>query len=239
MDSDGLSPPSVVHHESGHAVFDEGVGTNACLGTGCTEGVVEHWGLDEGFAMVVQQEVGGGYISPPAGGTVEAIMEGCDIKAAPKGGQKCAHALGRLLVDTFDEYAAKLQEDGMSEKAARAKALAVYTAAVTDFENQDNSSRATFLEYMVNLVIQVATDPDHDPDHVAAVFEVFRDIGETLPLPTVDSADDEVLPGDSLPGTTIQPAPWWFANPAVFVCRITIGTYVVTCTRRGNEERRD
>lgn len=41
---------------------------------------------------------------------------GCKIKTDPKGGQKCAHALGQLQVDTFDEYAAKLQEDGMSGK---------------------------------------------------------------------------------------------------------------------------
>lgn len=118
--------------------------------------------------------VGGGLQTtpPPVGGTVDAIMAGRTIKAVPKGGQKCAHALGRLLVDTFDEYAAKLQEDGMSETDARAKALEVYTAAVTGFENRDdNSSRATFLEFMVNLAVQVAADPDVDPDHVAAVFE--------------------------------------------------------------------
>ena len=236
MESDGLAPPAVVHHETGHAVFDEGVGTKSCEGASCTESVVEHWGLDEGFAMVVQQEIGDGYIPPPAGDTVDEIMEGCDIKAAPKGGQKCAHALGRLLVDTFDEYAAKLQEDGMSETAARAKALEVYTAAVADFENQDNnSSPATFLEFMANLVIQVAADPDPDPDHVAAVFEVFRDIGETLPLPRVVSADEQV-PGATSPGTPIRPAPWWFGNPALFACRMAIGSYVVTCTRRSNEE---
>lgn len=42
---------------------------------------------------------------------------------------------------------------------------------------------------------------------MATVFEVFRDIGETLPFPTVVSADEQ-LPGDSLPGTPIRPAPW-------------------------------
>jgi len=60
-------PTGVVHHEAGHAFFDAEIGTNACGGSGqqCNNTIIEHWGLDEGIAMILQKVVGNGTIGDP------------------------------------------------------------------------------------------------------------------------------------------------------------------------------
>lgn len=60
----------------GHAISNKYFGSKSCNGASCTESVVEHMGVDEGFAMIIQRQVGGASISALGEETVEQIMNG-------------------------------------------------------------------------------------------------------------------------------------------------------------------
>ena len=113
-----MNSTGVVHHEAGHAFFDKRIGGRSCEGDSCNGSLVEHWGVDEGIAMVLQEAVGGGWGGSPGADTVEEIMDGCKLKE-PRGGQDCAHELGRLVASAFRELA-----------AVRSDALSIYVQAV-------------------------------------------------------------------------------------------------------------
>ncbi len=219
-------PVDVVHHETGHAFFDEHLGTETCNGAAsspCTDAVLEHWGTDEGIAMILQKVVGGGIVGPAPADSVDEIMDDhCDIDGYdPGGAADCAHDIGRLLLESFDGLAAEVTRDD---------ALAIYTKAVTEFEGFGRfRENVTFEDLMVNLVRAA-------PEHAAVIFKQFLDIGVTLPLPTTSSRDEEALPGDSLPGRPVPAAPWWFDDPRLFRCSVSYGLdYKVTCIRRTND----
>ena len=42
-----------IYHEMGHAIFDKHVGTRTC-GHSCTPELVQHWGVDEGMALITE-----------------------------------------------------------------------------------------------------------------------------------------------------------------------------------------
>ena len=99
-----------VHHETGHAFFDRYLKTTTCNGSAdypCSETLVEHWGVDEGIASILQESVGKGNVGPAPADSVGAIMDDhCSIDKYPDGGKECAHGIGRLVVQAFDELKA-------------------------------------------------------------------------------------------------------------------------------------
>lgn len=165
----------------------------------------------------------------------EIIDDHCDIDGYdPDGASACAHDLGALLLETFDGLVGELEG---THAVREATPLDIYIKAVAEFEHLDAArDRSTFLELMLNLVRQAPT-----AEIATVIFEQFRDIGVTLPLPTATTRG-EGLPstGDSLPGVPVRPAPWWFDNPDLFQCSVSYGLeYKVTCVRRTNDLPRD
>ena len=103
-------PKGTVHHETGHAFVDQYLGTKTCDGSAqhpCSETLVEHWGVDEGIASILDESVGKGYVGPAPADSVREIMDDhCSIDEYPDGGEDCAHNIGRLVVKAFDELKA-------------------------------------------------------------------------------------------------------------------------------------
>ena len=176
--------------------------------------------------MILQEAVGEGIVGPAPADSVDEIMDDhCEITGYdPDGAADCAHDIGRLLLESFD---------GLVAEAARDEALAIYTKAVAEFEDLGRfREHVTFEGLLVNLVRAA-------PEHAVVIFEQFRDIGVTLPLPTT-TAPGEELPGDSLPGSPVPAAPWWFGDPRLFRCGVSYGLeYNVTCIRRNNDRPGD
>ena len=236
------TPNGVVHHETGHAFVDEHLGTDTCDGSAsypCTDAVLEHWGVDEGIAMILQEAVGNGIVGPaPADSFDEVMDDHCDIDGYdPDGAVDCAHDIGRLLVETFDGLVSELKAEFADEDnptaAAKKEAVALYTKVVAEFVDLGSfREHVTFEDLLVNLLRAA-------PGHAATILEEFRDIGVTLPLPTTTSRDEE-LPGHSLPGIPVPADPGWFNNPDLFQCSVLYGVeYKVTCVRCNNDRPGD
>lgn len=90
-------------------------------------------------------------------------------------------------------------------------------------------------DYALDVYLEAVRNlDDDDVTPYTLMVKVAREIAEDIAFPTVVSADEMPLPGDSLP---VAPATGWFIDPHMFVCRIAIGTYHITCTRRADEPR--
>lgn len=116
-----------VHHETGHAFVDEYLGTRTCTGSACSRSILEHWGVNEGIAKILESSVGGGEVeAPPASSTGEIFDDHCEMHSYPDGGRKCAHAIGNLVHEMYEELA---------ENKGKDYARARYTEAVVALRN--------------------------------------------------------------------------------------------------------
>lgn len=175
------SPRGVVHHETGHAVFDEYLRGVFCNAGNCTLGVVKKWGTDEGIAMVFQEAVGGG--SPGTSQeTVDAIVEKCDINGLG-GAQRCAHELGRLVNKRFQDLA---NERGQSF------ALGVYMQALRNMT--DDVTPDTFNEQVTTEIERIDDDEEED-DHGGEDEEDYETNDMIQPPEGIpDDETDEEMP---------------------------------------------
>ena len=133
-------PTGAAHHETGHAFVDHYLKTKTCNGSAqnpCTESLVEHWGVDEGISSILGQSVGGANIGPAPANSVSAIMEDhCSIHEYPKGATDCAHDIGRLVVQAFDELKA-LKGDGYARSVYLDAAVALRSPWTTYFSARE------------------------------------------------------------------------------------------------------
>ena len=120
------SPTGVLHHETGHAIVDEHVGVQHCDGSSCVRSIVEHWGVDEGIATIMEVHVGEGKAGTPPADSVDGIFahSECNMRAPAGGGQECAHELGELLLQTFNKL---MLAKGKNE------ALSIYLQALREY----------------------------------------------------------------------------------------------------------
>jgi len=157
----------VIQHEMGHAFFDKQVRSKTCKGGACTESTIEHWGLDEGISMILQELLSSSDVGDAPADSVQDIMADCSIYDAPNGGQDCAHDLGRLLVESFDALA--------SEKTPN-QAFAYYRDVVIhDLTHDELSDFAKFHEHLGQLIYKRDIRPEVEkepPPGEALTFEL-------------------------------------------------------------------
>ena len=214
-----------VYHEMGHAFVKKHLGTR----TGGDRDVLEHWGVDEGFAFILEKKLGE-QVRPPSGDSVDGILDGCGDDD-----QAYAHDLGRLLAAVYDEVGSSMGTE---------KAFRYFRDAVADFDGlaMGNGSLATFQEVFVNVLQEAADNEDEEEAKkaVKAVAEAFRDVADvTLPTPTVVDSDAEGIDTDDIrPDTWVPPLPWWFGDSSLFECRV-VDVSNVRCVRRPDDRRDD
>jgi len=143
---------SAVHHEMGHAIFKKHVGTSTCGGSACTNAILEHWGLDEGFAMILERIAGGASISPPPADSVKEILDDHCALGTPEGAVDCAHDLGRMLAKSFNGLEAKKGEDTAFHD--------YYKAVVIDLPNNELADFGDFHSRLGQLIYDKDIRPE-------------------------------------------------------------------------------
>ena len=190
-------PKGVVHHETRHAFFDRHLKTRTCNGSAqypCSRTLVEHWGVDEGIASILQESVGKGNVGPAPADSVGAIMDDqCSIDEYPDGGEECAHDIGRLVVQVFDEL-----------KAVKGESYArgVYMDALTALRSRwATSTSVRDLHLQVGKEIAEREDVHFGEPESAALTEGDFSIADLLVLlellgvrDTLDDDDGHISP---------------------------------------------
>ena len=209
-----------VYHEMGHAFVDKHLRTR----TGGSRDVLEHWGVDEGFAFILEKKLGE-QVRPPSADSVDDILDACGDD-----NQACAHDLGRLLAAVYDQVGSSL---------GTGTAFRYFRDAVADFDGlaMGNGSLATFQEVFVNVLQEAADNEDEEKANkaVKAVAEAFRDVANvTLPAPRIVDEDEGIDTDDIRPGAWVPPLPWWFGDSSLFECRV-VDVSNVRCVRRPHD----
>ena len=131
------SRAKTVAHETGHEYvkkhnIDLDVSCDPCTSTG-----IKTWGVNEGFAKIVEHRVTGTAPAAPSADNVEDILEGANCKT--KDGKKtsydwkCAHDIGNLVFEAYKE----LVDAGVDY------AFEVYRDAIRDFDVNVTMTPAT------------------------------------------------------------------------------------------------
>lgn len=113
-----------MHHETGHAFVDKYLQPQVCdgsVGSPCTKSIVEERGVDEGIAKILQTSVGGGEVEDPPAVSVDAIFEDhCGTLGSISEGRQCAHHIGNLVHDMYEELAKHKGESYARDRYAHA-----------------------------------------------------------------------------------------------------------------------
>ena len=93
--------PGVVPHETAHVYFEKHIGEGSCS-LPCDTAGIKRWGVNEGFAKIVQHREGGRVPRAPSADDAADIVAGCSLGTA-NGAAACAHDVGNLVFDAYEE----------------------------------------------------------------------------------------------------------------------------------------
>ena len=156
-----VSRRPTIFQEMGHALFDKLVGGKTCRHN-CTPADLEHWGLDEGIAKVVES-FGGGVFNDPTADSVQGIINQCKTSTEDEV-EDCAHDIGDLLVASFDALALELESNfpDAQDPAAAARKWALmdfYKPVLRDMPRNQRATFANFHDRLGSLVYTIHIRP--------------------------------------------------------------------------------
>ena len=134
---------STVPHEVAHAYINKHIGTQSC--TTCNAAGIKSWGVEEGFAKIVAHRETGAWHPSPSSENVTNIISGCSL-GTPNGNSKCAHDVGNLVFDAYEEVV---------DQVGKSIAFDIYQQALLNLANK-TITPATLHEEVRDLLVAKA-----------------------------------------------------------------------------------